>query len=1308
MDLGNELQDFFQTCRSHVQNARATRLHSRVILIQRAVWTNLRDKMWTLLGSFHSQSNRHVPWMISLQDGLRVATRAVTWVLDTVVPHSPESATDSVPEPVLRLGLANPGVQGCSDIAGSRVRWDPLINEEWGLKSAVSALALDAVGLSAPRLPDAVVAPRRLGMHIFSKGGRSYASTAVLRSERVMFTSTVRSDVGSDRRIWVDFQLGNDSVLHWVILTMPTSANDRDSDWVAELQGLSDDISFLLEQAESPSSLLVLGTGDMNVQPDELGGGREPSRKRQVAWEKFCRLHGLLLQNPPLADQTVCSVELPLRGRRVHIREASTRHGIGVGRAIDLVFCSPSLVVDVSIHNGLHCSKWCPLEHCQETCRGDHFLIQVDVHVQPSRSLGPAGPAFPGKWHDATKWAAALRPAEPVLQSLSSIAHLAADELCLPTCSLASRKKHVWGIEAAAALTNTIGGLVRDVWLRAGPGTTSREMVARPNLAEAVLHELSDDTNSLIAQVSKETDCAALLNSCFKLLRDPVPQPLPRLHSGPRILSEAESNQEWVKALRSQCSWPEAFDEQLHLQTVARCQQLCAAALRQPSGDSKDFSVTEREVVDIRNAWSTSKGMPPDLLPRALFMANSVGWNSVVWALQRWTGPGGAAFRPSLWRQAALCPVHKAGPACLASSFRLIFVKVQLGLMQEALLTQRWLTATRRFIQPCQSGYIRGVDDAHLLLHEVSAEALHQHRPLWFVLGDFQKAFPRVCRHDLLCALADGPHVNGHCLGLLGDILKEDHVVVWYSGFSDTIITSGIPEGGCIGPFGYPVFLDSLVREILAEGGGLGVGWRIPPVWQGRVWSGHGNHNPALVSMLKGVLQHGDSALLPSIALLDDDPDLEASALQALNDSAPWRIAAILHADDPVLLGCSRGALQQSLNLLARWAFRHKAAFHVGEKKTVTMVTGKSAEELQATEPLVLPGLGIQPDRTLGFKSSHKWLGILWPANLEFDSALKVRVAIAQKSFALLVGLAQRDILPLHLICSIFWARVFASLSVGLWLNGTADSANEILDDLLVSWARQLLGASCWHNASLLLSELGWDISGHLLAVMAAAMRRARLWTLPTEDLYAQVFRLAHAWPNSWASRSSAFLSKFGILDFPAWNQGGNLQQYRLYVRQRCRDLGLPSWREVAQRHARLPLYLEVQPQHSNLLHLVPNLVLGWEDRQAVRSFCRLRAGIIRLTHVDGRLSRASIQNCIFCSKRLRTGLPHVLCRCATFEGWWQQLATLRRQEDRELVSEEAKAILACPPSSSLFVLVLRFAKDIDVRARLFWNGDGP
>ena len=130
-------------------------------------------------------------------------------------------------------------------------------------------------------------------------------------------------------------------------------------------------------------------------------------------------------------------------------------------------------------------------------------------------------------------------------------------------------------------------------------------------------------------------------------------------------------------------------------------------------------------------------------------------------------------------------PCAKAGPANLAASFRLIFVKTQLKLMQEALLTQRWLSTVRNHIQPCQS-----IDDAHLLLHESCAEAMFQHRPLWFVAGDFQKAFPRVCRQDLLCAVADGPGVRGRSVRLLADILKSDSVLVWYSGVSQTTITS--------------------------------------------------------------------------------------------------------------------------------------------------------------------------------------------------------------------------------------------------------------------------------------------------------------------------------------------------------------------------------------------------------------------------------------------------------------------------------------------------------------------------------------
>ena len=197
--------------------------------------------------------------------------------------------------------------------------------------------------------------------------------------------------------MWVDVQLKNGETLHWVVLTMPTSASDRDEEWLEEIEGLQEDIVALSATSRLPNKHLILGTGDMNFQPDELGGGREPLRKRQLAWERMRRSHDFVLRNPPLAEQSVCSLSLPFCNKEVRIREASTRHGIGVGRAIDLVFSSPQLVVDVIIHNGLHCSNSCPLQHCQETCRGDHFLMEIKVDAAPSWSSGPAAPAFPGK-----------------------------------------------------------------------------------------------------------------------------------------------------------------------------------------------------------------------------------------------------------------------------------------------------------------------------------------------------------------------------------------------------------------------------------------------------------------------------------------------------------------------------------------------------------------------------------------------------------------------------------------------------------------------------------------------------------------------------------------------------------------------------------------------------------------------------------------------------------------------------------------------------------------------------------------------
>ena len=178
-----------------------------------------------------------------------------------------------------------------------------------------------------------------------------------------------------------------------------------------------------------------------------------------------------------------------------------------------------------------------------------------------------------------------------------------------------------------------------------------------------------------------------------------------------------------------------------------------------------------------------------------------------------------------------------------------------------------------------------------------------------------------------------------------------------------------------------------------------------------------------------------------------------------------------------MLLGCCEGALQRCLRTLARWAFRHKAVSHVSQKKTVTVAMVTPSSENQCVLPscshLVLPGQGRSPDRAPEVLLLHKWLGIPWPADLDFNSVLVTRVALAKKSFALLVGLAQRDILPIHIVNSIFWAKVFPVLALGCWLYALADSAGTILNQLHESWP----GSSLEHIPGKMLLSLclSWD-----------------------------------------------------------------------------------------------------------------------------------------------------------------------------------------------------------------------------------------
>ena len=63
-----------------------------------------------------------------------------------------------------------------------------------------------------------------------------------------------------------------------------------------------------------------------------------------------------------------------------------------------------------------------------------------------------------------------------------------------------------------------------------------------------------------------------------------------------------------------------------------------------------------------------------------------------------------------LWRLAVLMSLYKRGSPMNHGSWRLIFVKCQMGLLQEALLTERLVMDVYGDLVAGQSGYIRGVE----------------------------------------------------------------------------------------------------------------------------------------------------------------------------------------------------------------------------------------------------------------------------------------------------------------------------------------------------------------------------------------------------------------------------------------------------------------------------------------------------------------------------------------------------------------------------------------------------------------------
>ena len=511
-----------------------------------------------------------------------------------------------------------------------------------------------------------------------------------------------------------------------------------------------------------------------------------------------------------------------------------------------------------------------------------------------------------------------------------------------------------------------------------------------------------------------------------------------------------------------------------------------------------------------------------------------------------------------------------------------------------------------------------------------------------------------------------------------------------------------------MGTLAYTSLPDTLARELLAAGAGVGLGVKVPEAWEGHLWLGTGTPKPETVHQLMSCLATGGD--LPSAETLRANAELEASALKALDLTAPARLAVVLHADDPVTLESSKGALQAAVNLISAWAYRKRAQFHVGPSKTVVMVVGPAAahEADYQEKPICMPARDGTAPTPLSLACQHRWLGMLWANNLVFTAAARSRIGQAASQYSILVGLVESRAIPLPLAVELFEAKVDARVQPGRWLFALTDGVCALLDEQYDSWARGLLGAKPWNNAAVAASELGWSLSGTARAVKAVAFRRATIWQLQDDDIYKLAFLHARG-AGTWSWKSLAMLQRWGVLDWPAWRASGSTSYvaYKVAVKAALvARSSLPRAPVLAQHRAP---YTCFQLCTSSALSDMLKGGLPWDVLVAARGWCRMRAGLTCLAARDGRPSSAIFQECIFCGMgvedgRRRFAIIHCLGQCPHWNSWRSAFCNELSSQGILGIRDTALSALRTLPFQPGFDVSVRWLDTVDTEASEWWR----
>ena len=146
------------------------------------------------------------------------------------------------------------------------------------------------------------------------------------------------------------------------------------------------------------------------------------------------------------------------------------------------------------------------------------------------------------------------------------------------------------------------------------------------------------------------------------------------------------------------------------------------------------------------------------------------------------------------------------------------------------------------------------------------------------------------------------------------------------------------------------------------------------------------------------------------------------------------------------------------------------------------------------------------------------------------------------------------------------------------------------------------------------------------------------------------------------------------------------------------------EWRAEAERHPGSFHYPAIQGTPSTVLRECRCAGLPWPVQLGVRSWCRLRAGLICLSGQGGRCSQARFQECMFCVALTHNPSAHVLGRCAA---WSQHRTQYLEKTGRALLTRPyfiAVVVLTQEVDLDAFPLAVLWAQAIDKAAEQYWR----